>query len=123
MRQVPLVLVSCWLLASCNALESSLKQSTPHISIVGEATEEVAPDLATIALGVVTERPAADEAVADNAKAAQAVVDELRAQGIEPKDIATIGVSSRLTPSTKAIRAAARPSAFSKATEPATTLR
>jgi uncharacterized protein YggE len=91
MRLAPIVLVSLLLLQACNA--TPVKESTPHISVTGSAFEEVAPDRATIFFAVVTERPSPDAATAENAKTTKAVVDELRTQGVESKDIQTIGVS------------------------------
>jgi len=90
MRLIPVVFASL-LLQACNP--SPVKETTPHILVTGSASEEVAPDQATIAFSVVTERPSAEEASAENARATQAVVDELRAQGVEQKDIQTVGVS------------------------------
>jgi uncharacterized protein YggE len=92
MRWIPIVVFSCFFLSVCNAAETSMKDSTPHITITGSASEEVAPDRATIALSVVSERPTAEEAAAENAKAAKAVVDEIRAQGVDAKDVRTTGV-------------------------------
>jgi uncharacterized protein YggE len=92
MRWISGVAFFCLFLPACNAAESSLKDSTPHIAITGSASEEVAPDRATIALSVVTERATAEEAAAENAKAAKAVVDEILAQGVDVKDVRTVGV-------------------------------
>ncbi len=75
------------------AQAESLKDSTPNITVTGVASEEVAPDRATITLGVVTERPTAAEAAADNARAAQAIVDEMKAQGVDQKNIRTLGLT------------------------------
>jgi hypothetical protein len=90
MRLIPVLLASL-LLQACNA--GPVKETNPHISVTGAASEEVAPDQAIIVFSVVTERPSAEEASAENAKTAQAVVDELRALGIDQKDIQTVGVS------------------------------
>jgi uncharacterized protein len=92
MRWIPGVAFFCFFLPACNAAETSLKDNTPHITITGSASEEVAPDRATIALGVVSERPTAEEAAAENAKSAKAVVDEILAQGVDAKDVRTVGV-------------------------------
>jgi uncharacterized protein YggE len=70
-----------------------LKDSVPTITTNGVATTEVIPDIATITLGVETERPSAADAARDNAQAAQAIVGEIRAQGIEAKDIKTVSVT------------------------------
>lgn len=71
----------------------SLKDQLPHISTTGSAHADVVPDLALISFAVVTERPTATAASSDNATAAQAVVGEVKAQGIDAKDIRTVSVT------------------------------
>ena len=71
----------------------SLKDSVPTITTNGVASTEVVPDIATISLGVDTERPKAADAARDNARAAQAIVGEVKAQGIEARDIKTLSVT------------------------------
>ena len=67
--------------------------SVPSITTNGVASTEVVPDIATISLGVETERPKAADAARDNALAAQAIVGEIKAQGIEARDIKTLSVT------------------------------
>ena len=62
---------------------------TPRITVGGSATTEVPPDLATITLGVINHRPTAKAAADATATAAQAIVDEAKAEGVKPADIAT----------------------------------
>lgn len=76
-----------------SALAEPLKDSTPNIIVTGEAVEEAVPDRATIYFGVVTEKPTASEAAAENARAAKAVIDELAAQGVDAKDVTTLNIS------------------------------
>jgi uncharacterized protein YggE len=71
----------------------SLKDSVPSITTNGAASTEVVPDIATISLGVDTEMPNAADAVRDNARTAQAIVGEIKAQSIEAKDIKTLSVT------------------------------
>ena len=71
----------------------SLKNSVPSITTNGVASTEVVPDIATILLGVDTGMPNAADAVHDDARAAQAIVGEIKAQGIEEKDIRTLSVT------------------------------
>ncbi len=92
MYRIPLALVFV-LAAPALASAEPLKDSTPNITVTGAAVEDVAPDRATLVLGVVTERPSAGEAAAENARAAQAVVAELEAQGVAAADIRTVGVT------------------------------
>jgi uncharacterized protein len=85
---------------SSNAVKAqqapALKDSVPIITTNGEASAEVVPDIAVVSLGVDTERPKAADAARENARAAQAIVSEIKAQGIEAKDIKTVSVM--LTP-------------------------
>lgn len=71
----------------------SLRDSVPTITTTGVASAEVVPDIATISLGVDTERPNAAAAARDNARAAQAIVGEIKAQGIEAKDTKTVSIT------------------------------
>ena len=73
--------------------DSNAIDDTPHITIVGTARAEVAPNLATITLGIVTSLPTARAASEANAKAAQAVIAAAKAQGIGSADIATQSVT------------------------------
>jgi len=75
------------------ARAEALKDQTPNIVVTGEASIEAAPDRATLYFAVETERPTAVEAAAENARTAQALGQELAAQGIGGKDIATLDVS------------------------------
>ena len=75
-----------------------LKDSVPSVSVIGEATEEVAPDQATLHFGVVTERPTAAEAANENARVAATILDELKTLGVVDADVRTQGVT--LTPVT-----------------------
>ena len=70
-----------------------LKDTVPTITTNGEASAEVVPDIATIAFGIDTERPKAADAARENARAVLAIVNEIKAQGIDAKDIKTISVT------------------------------
>ncbi|MGH6813450.1 MAG: SIMPL domain-containing protein [Methylocella sp.] len=70
-----------------------LKDSVPTIATNGVASMEVVPDIATISLAVDTERPIAADAARDNARAVQAMIGEIKAQGIDAKDIKTLPVT------------------------------
>jgi uncharacterized protein YggE len=80
-------------LASSACVAETLIDSTPHISVTGVASQDVRPDRARLSLAVVSERPTALEAAAENARAARALIDELMARGVDEKDIFTEGVS------------------------------
>ena len=64
-----------------------------HIKLSASASAEVAPDVALIQLGVVTEKKAASDAASENAKAAKAVIEQIKNLGIEPRDIRTHSVT------------------------------
>ena len=70
----------------------AFKDSVPAIRTTGEAHAEVVPDIAVISLGIVTERQKAADAARENASAAQAVINEIKGQGIDAKDIKTASV-------------------------------
>ncbi|HUB64625.1 MAG TPA: SIMPL domain-containing protein [Methylocella sp.] len=74
-------------------LYQSLKDSLPTITTTGVASTDFVPDIATITIGVDTERPNAADAIRENARAAQAVVGEIKAQGIEARDIKTVSIT------------------------------
>lgn len=75
------------------AAQEALKDSVPHITVVGHASTEVVPDIAILSVAVVTEKAKADEAAAENARTAQALVAEIKAQGIDTRDVATRSVT------------------------------
>jgi len=79
--------------APVHAEEASLKAQTPHITITGSAHAEIVPDLAIVSLTLVTERSTATAAANDNATAATTVINDIKAQGIEPKNIQTVSVT------------------------------
>lgn len=77
-------------LGFCGAAEAdALKDSVPSISVIGEASEEVTPDRATLRFGVVSERPTAAEAAAENARVVAGLLAELKAFGIADADTQT----------------------------------
>ena len=63
------------------------------ISVTGEGHVEVAPDMATVSLGVTTEGDTAKAALGANNDALAAVIGRLKTAGIEDRDIQTSGLS------------------------------
>ncbi len=61
----------------------------PRLTVSGEASVTVAPDVAQIRTGVTTQAKSAKEASEANSKAAHAIAAALRAAGIDDKDIQT----------------------------------
>ena len=73
--------------------DSTSLDDTPHITIVGVASAEAPPDIATISLGVRSHKPQASAAADTVAVAARAVVDAAKAKGIKDADIATQSIN------------------------------
>lgn len=71
------------------AAQVASKDAVPHITVVGHARMEVVPDIAILSLAVVTEKAKAADAVAENARTAQALVEAIKQQGIDARDIQT----------------------------------
>lgn len=63
------------------------------LTVTGQGQAEVAPDLATVSLGVTTQGSSAGAAMAANTAALSAVMDRLAASGIEARDIQTSNLS------------------------------
>ncbi len=95
MPKLPLVLALALVVAAAGVARAQDDEDTPslddtpRITVAGSATTEVAPDLATITLGVTNHKPTAKAAADATATAAQAIVDEAKAEGVKPADIAT----------------------------------
>ena len=73
------------------AAETAFRATTHNLSAYGET--KIAPDMATISLGVMTEGKTAAEAMQANAARMNAVMAALRRGGIAEKDIQTSGLS------------------------------
>lgn len=69
------------------AADSMFRSTTLNLSAYGEV--RVAPDMANITLGVMTEAKTAQEAMSQNASRMSAMIEALRRQGIAEKDIQT----------------------------------
>lgn len=63
------------------------------LELSGTGTVDVVPDIATLRLTIVSERKTAAEAVAANAKDANAVIDRILALGIPKEDLKTEGLN------------------------------
>jgi uncharacterized protein len=63
------------------------------ITVTGQGHVDVAPDMATFSLGVMTEGETAQAALSSNSEQLAAVLARLKAAGIEPRDIQTSGLS------------------------------
>jgi uncharacterized protein len=67
----------------------ALVESVPSITVGGMAKRDVRPDVAQVKLGVTTNRPRAEDAASDNARAAAAVVLAAHMAGLADRDIRT----------------------------------
>lgn len=75
------------------ATPSLAQDSAATLSVTGEGSVNVAPDMATISLGVTVNGDTAKAALDANSAALSAVVEKLKAAGIDAKDIQTTGLS------------------------------
>ena len=67
----------------------ALAEGPATISVTGEGMVSSAPDLATISLGVTTTADTAAAAMSANSASLTAVLDRLKAAGVEPRDMQT----------------------------------
>lgn len=72
-------------------ISASARRTT--LTVSGEGTASAAPDMATLSSGVVSEAKTAREALDANSSAVAAVIEAIKAAGIEPRDISTSGFS------------------------------
>ena len=63
------------------------------VEVTGEGTVSAAPDFARVTLGVTSTGKNAGEAMAANAKAANALVSLIKSEGVAPADIQTAEMS------------------------------
>jgi uncharacterized protein YggE len=63
------------------------------LSVSGEGSVTAHPDIALITLGVVSEAESARDALADNNESMTRVLDALKAEGLQPRDLQTSGFS------------------------------
>ncbi|MEM1298346.1 MAG: SIMPL domain-containing protein [Pseudomonadota bacterium] len=84
-----LALVFCAMLATT----ASAEPPVPSISLTGQGSVTVVPDMATISIGVETADKTAGEALAANTEQAGAVIAALKDAGLDAKDIRTSNFS------------------------------
>ncbi len=72
---------------------SDARFAATTLDLTGHGEARLPPDLATIDLGVTTDAPTAQAAMAQNAAAMTGVIAAVRAKGIEPREIATSTLS------------------------------
>lgn len=62
-----------------------------QVTVVGSGEARIAPDMATVQIGVETNAPTTQEALAQNNAQAAAIIDQVKALGVEERDIQTSG--------------------------------
>jgi uncharacterized protein YggE len=87
------LLIAALLGAAAPALAQTRPSEPGTIDVVGHAARAVAPDVATVQVGVSTRAATAAAALDQNSNAARAIADAARAFGIAPADINTSNVS------------------------------
>ncbi len=90
---VVLVLMSATMYAISQNGQGSEKDTMNTISMSGYAEQKVVPDMASLSIGVVVESETSQEATEENAAIMSTVVDELKAIGLEDREIQTSYVS------------------------------
>jgi len=84
---IPLALAAA--LVSAPAAAQNHDRPVPLVTVSGEGTVRVAPDLAELHAGVTNQAKTAREAAEANAKAMTALIDAVKEAGISEKDIQT----------------------------------
>src|SRR4030066_1376208 len=88
-----LLLIAAVVLSACSA-SVQLGQTQPRtINVTGNAQVILAPDIAYVSIGVHSEAESAKAAVATNNSQTQAVIDAIKGQGVDAKDIQTTNFS------------------------------
>lgn len=91
---IPTILLIAAVAVSACSATVQLGQTQPRtINVTGNAQVILAPDIAYISIGVHSEAKSAAEAVASNNSQTQAVIDAIKGQGVDAKDIQTTNFS------------------------------
>ncbi|MCV0429627.1 MAG: SIMPL domain-containing protein [Roseibium sp.] len=77
--------------APAQAQDSAATAATGSITMEGQGTVSVAPDMAVITTNVVTTAKTAAEALSENSASITKVIDAIKGAGVEAKDIQTRG--------------------------------
>ncbi len=87
-----LILIAAALLSACSGTVQFGSQPRT-INVTGNAQVILSPDIAYISIGVHTEAQTAKDAVANSNTQTQAVIDAIKSQGVDGKDIQTTNFS------------------------------
>ena len=99
---MPIPKLSPVVAATAIALALALPLTAPaalaeSLTVTGEGATEIAPDMATLQVGVTTTADTAADALAINSSALDAVLARLRAAGVEDRDLSLRPVHGELT--------------------------
>lgn len=88
-----ILLIAVAVLSACSGTVQFGQYQPRMINVTGNAQVILAPDIAYISIGVHSEAKTAKEAVASNNSQTQAVIDAIKGQGVDAKDIQTTNFS------------------------------
>jgi len=92
LKMMPLVLIFALLTVFlARQTVMAAEETVPVISLSGTGSASLAPDMAVLSFGVVEEAKTAREALDKNNKAMSAILNAMKQQGIEDKDLQTSG--------------------------------
>jgi len=86
-------LIAAAVLSACSGTVQIGQAQPRTINVTGNAQVILAPDIAYISIGVHSEAKSAKEAVTSNNSQTQAVIDAIKGQGVDAKDIQTTNFS------------------------------
>lgn len=87
------LILSSIALATALSLPALAQGVVNQITVTGEGRVEVAPDMATVSLGVTSVADTAAAALAQNSAQVATVIENLKGAGIEARDVQTSGLS------------------------------
>jgi len=93
MRAASLGLLVASSLALSSMLTPALANSPPTIDVTGQGETAVAPDMAILSLSVMREAETAREALDEANAAMSEVIEAMRGEGVESRDLQTSGLS------------------------------
>ena len=91
MRISRLVILASVAASSIAGAQDTNRPPTPQIVVNGSAEVRVTPDRASIQIGVQSRAATAAEAASANSRRQRAVIDAIKARGIPPEQIGTMG--------------------------------
>ena len=81
------------LLVSAAALPAARADEPRSITVNGEGVTGARPDMALVTTGVTSQAPTAAEALSANSRDTAAVIERIKGEGVEARDIQTSGLS------------------------------